>query len=523
MKKFFGSVIFMCLVSMMSCGGGAPASDKNVTPQIPPAPTALKATVAGGQVSLSWTGSTAADGYNIKRGSASGGPYSLLKASTQTSYADVSVSAGLTYYYVVTAYNSTGESGNSNEVSVTLTQSHTPTTYYVSPTGSDTALGTLTQPFATIQHGVNQMLAGDTLTLRAGNYHENVTVAASGTASAPITLAAYPGETTTLIGAQAPTGPWTVYNGSIYSTPWPAQPMQVFSDGHLLNEARWPNSPIEDLAGMTYERADAGNATSLTKANLPPVDLTGAWLRVMAGQSWVGYERQVTTDNQATGELDWTEPVNQLSELIPRRGNKFILFGKLNLLDAPGEWFWDPATQLLYVWTQDGASPAGRVEAGVAPAVLNLSGQSYITVNGLRARGGWFNLQDSTYCTIKNFQLYAPNWIRGYDGYNIKPEFYGGIEVTGTNNVINGGLIQFAGRASIYLAGSNNTVEQVTIQDSGMTWSNDAGIVASDGTQNLIQNNTIQRTSLAGATLGKSTEGLQQSRYHPLHLHGRLR
>ncbi|HEY1255501.1 MAG TPA: right-handed parallel beta-helix repeat-containing protein, partial [Terracidiphilus sp.] len=455
-----------------------------------------------GQVSLSWTGSTAADGYNIKRGSASGGPYSLLKASTQTSYADVSVSAGLTYYYVVTAYNSTGESANSNEVSVTLTQPHTPTTYYVSPTGSDTAPGTLTQPFATVQHGVNQMLAGDTLTLRAGNYHENVTVAASGTASAPITLAAYPGETTTLIGAQAPTGPWTVYNGSIYSTPWPAQPMQVFSDGHLLNEARWPNSPIEDLAGMTYERADAGNATSLTKANLPPVDLTGAWLRVMAGQSWVGYERQVTTDNQATGELDWTEPVNQLSELIPRRGNKFILFGKLNLLDAPGEWFWDPATQLLYVWTQDGASPAGRVEAGVAPAVLNLSGQSYITVNGLRARGGWFNLQDSTYCTIKNFQLYAPNWIRGYDGYNIKPEFYGGIEVTGTNNVINGGLIQFAGRASIYLAGSNNTVEQVTIQDSGMTWSNDAGIVASDGTQNLIQNNTIQRTSLAGATLG---------------------
>ncbi len=502
MKKFFGFVIFMCLVSMIGCGGGAPASDKNVTPQIPPAPTALKATVVGGQVSLSWTGSTAADGYNIKRGSASGGPYSLLKASTQTSYADVSVSAGLTYYYVVTAYNSTGESGNSNEVSVTLTQSHTPTTYYVSPTGSDTALGTLTQPFATIQHGVNQMLAGDTLTLRAGNYHENVTVAASGTASAPITLAAYPGETPTLIGAQAPTGPWTVYNGSIYSTPWPAQPMQVFSDGHLLNEARWPNSPIEDLAGMTYERADAGNATSLTKANLPPVDLTGAWLRVMAGQSWVGYERQVTTDNQATGELDWTEPVNQLSELIPRRGNKFILFGKLNLLDAPGEWFWDPASQLLYVWTQDGASPAGRVEAGVAPAVLNLSGQSYITVNGLHARGGWFNLQDSTYCTIKNFQLYAPNWIRGYDGYNIKPEFYGGIEVTGTNNVINGGLIQFAGRASIYLAGSNNTVEQVTIQDSGMTWSNDAGIVASDGTQNLIQNNTIQRTSLAGATLG---------------------
>jgi hypothetical protein len=253
---------------------------------------------------------------------------------------------------------------------------------------------------------------------------------------------------------------------------------------------------------MTYSIADAGDETSLTKANLPPVDLTGAWLRVMAGEAWVGYERQIVTDDQATGKLTWSEPVNQLSMLIPRRGNKFILFGKLNLLDAPGEWYWDQNAQMLYVWTQDGASPAGRVEAGTASAVLNLSNQSFITVNGLHARGGWFNLQNSISCAVKNFQLYAPNWIRGYDGYNVNPEFYGGIEVSGSGNVINGGLIEFAGRASIYLAGSNNTVEQVTIQDSGLTWSNDAGIVASDGTQNLIQNNTIQRTSLAGATLG---------------------
>ncbi len=504
MKKLLGLAILIFFINSTGCESGTSAN--NGTPQIPPAPTALKATVTGGQVALSWTGNAAATGYKVKRGSASGGPYTLQSTSTQTAYADTSVSAGSTYYYVVTAYNSAGESGNSNESSATLPQTHTPITYYVSPAGSDSAPGTLSQPFATVQHGVNQLLAGDTLTLRVGNYHENVTLSASGTASAPITLNVFTGETATLIGAQTVTGPWSVYSGSIYSTPWPTQPMQVFSDGHLLNEARWPNSPIEDLAGMTYERADAGNSTSLTKAGLPPVDLTGAWLRVMAGEAWVGYERQITTDNQATGELDWSEPVNQLSMLIPRRGNKFILFGKLNLLDAPGEWFWDPATQLLYVWTQDGASPAGRIEAGVAPAVLDLSNQSNIVVNGLHARGGWFNLQNSNSCTIKNFQLYAPNWIRGYDGYNVNPEFYGGIEITGTGNVVNGGLIQFAGRASIYLAGSNNTVEQVTIQDSGMTWSNDAGIVASDGTQNLIQYNTIQRTSLAGATLGSQLQ-----------------
>ena len=507
MREFFGFIITLYLVGAMGCGGVYHATGNNQSsgsggssPQIPAAPTALAASAGNAQVSLTWSASANAGGYNVKRGLASGGPYTLLASTPAASYTDASVSNGKIYYYVVTAYNTAGESGNSNEASAK--PARVPTTYYVSPSGSDSAAGTLEQPFATVQHGVNQLLAGDTLILRAGSYHESVTLARSGTAGAPITLAAYSGETPTLIGAQPVTGPWTISSGSIYKSSWPSQPMQVFSDGHLLNEARWPNSPIESLAGMTYAIADAGNSTSLTKAGLPPVDLTGAWLRLMPGQAWVGYDRQITSDDQANGKLTWSEPVNQLPELIPRRGNKFFVFGKLDLLDAPGEWYWDPNAQMLYVWTQDGASPAGRIEAGIAPAVLNLSGQSYITVNGLQARGGWFNLQNSTSCAIKNFLLYAPNWLRGYDGYAETPLFVGGIDVSGSGNQINGGLIEFAGRASIHLAGSGNTVEQVTIQDSGLTWSDETGIVASDGTQNLIQNNTIQRTALAGATLG---------------------
>ena len=120
MRKSFGFVILMFFVSMMGCGGGAPAGNNGGSPQIPAAPTALTATVANGQVSLSWTGSANASGYHVKRGSASGGPYTLLATSTQASYADTSVSMGTTYYYVVTAYNSAGESGNSNEASATL-------------------------------------------------------------------------------------------------------------------------------------------------------------------------------------------------------------------------------------------------------------------------------------------------------------------------------------------------------------------------------------------------------------------
>jgi hypothetical protein len=131
-------------------------------------------------------------------------------------------------------------------------------TYYVSPSGSDAFAGTLDKPFATVQFAVDQLHSGDVLNVRGGSYSETVTVRQSGSAGAPITIQAYPGECPILLGSRPVPGPWTLYRGSIYKTPWPTQPLQVFTDGHLLNEARWPNTAMEDFPNMTYLVADAG-------------------------------------------------------------------------------------------------------------------------------------------------------------------------------------------------------------------------------------------------------------------------
>jgi fibronectin type 3 domain-containing protein len=66
------------------------------------------AAVAGAphRVSLSWTGSTSPNisGYHVYRGTVSGGPYALTSTAlvSGTSYADNTVVAGQTYYYVTT-------------------------------------------------------------------------------------------------------------------------------------------------------------------------------------------------------------------------------------------------------------------------------------------------------------------------------------------------------------------------------------------------------------------------------------
>lgn len=70
-------------------------------------------------VALSWNASTSTvAGYKVYRGTQTGGPYTLQNASLQagTTYSDTNVIAGATYFYVVTAVDSSSqESSFSNE------------------------------------------------------------------------------------------------------------------------------------------------------------------------------------------------------------------------------------------------------------------------------------------------------------------------------------------------------------------------------------------------------------------------
>ena len=83
----------------------------------PLAPMTLTETYTNTQVTLNWSGVLWATGYNVKRGTISGGPYTTIADVTVPTYTDASGVSGTTYYYVVTAVNSEGEGAVSNEVS----------------------------------------------------------------------------------------------------------------------------------------------------------------------------------------------------------------------------------------------------------------------------------------------------------------------------------------------------------------------------------------------------------------------
>jgi len=73
-------------------------------------------------------------------------------------------------------------------------------TYYVATDGNDFDPGTENQPWLTIQHASDTMVAGDSVFIRAGVYNEHVSTMSSGNISDHIVYSAYPGETPIIDG-----------------------------------------------------------------------------------------------------------------------------------------------------------------------------------------------------------------------------------------------------------------------------------------------------------------------------------
>ncbi len=83
-------------------------------------PTGLRAHAdSDTQVTLSWNAANGASGYQVLRGTHSGGPYVLVTTTSALSYTQSGLAPGTTYYYVVRSKSGNKVSQSSAEVAVT--------------------------------------------------------------------------------------------------------------------------------------------------------------------------------------------------------------------------------------------------------------------------------------------------------------------------------------------------------------------------------------------------------------------
>jgi len=140
--------------------------------------------------------------------------------------------------------------------------------YYVATNGSDTGNGSASQPFRTIQKGIDAVSQpGDTVTVLPGTYPEQLTLRAHGTPGKPIVIKAAKKQEVILDGAERVCG-WRLldgthnvwgkefgdkapYNNDNDRWDMPPRSEQVFVDGKRCVHARDPLSDYSFTATLT--------------------------------------------------------------------------------------------------------------------------------------------------------------------------------------------------------------------------------------------------------------------------------
>ncbi len=387
----------------------------------------------------------------------------------------------------------------------------TATVYYVSLSGSDNNDGrSLDTPFRTIQKCANVATAGDTCLIRGGTYRETVVVPTSGAAGNPITFKNYNNESATISGAEViPNTSWTLHSGNIYKAPmnWSLNVRtggfnvndqvtnnQIFVDGQMMVEARWPNIPVEKVTRLT--NADKAQAVSATVANTYTATYFDPKLSVFPANYWQdtkinfgpGWNTVHTTCNiTASGSnfvtfqcnsdpgannsrTSWEVPPGN-DAYRPSAGNYYYLWGKLGALDYPGEWFRDgPADNgLLYLWTPDDSAPSTHiVEARKRLWAFDLRDTNYITIDGIRFFAATLRTGDyghyANHLLIQNIEA---RYLWHFQ--EIPPLFWEsgtyGIELGGDDNVLRDSYLAYSAGPMVRLYGQRNLASNNVIQD----------------------------------------------------------
>lgn len=118
---------FLLILSVSGCGGGGGSSQVIQSP--PSVPTGVNVAIsASNALTISWNSVANATSYNVYWSTSPGANKLSTKLSgiTSTNYVHTGLINGNTYYYVVTALNSYGESSISAEVFALLTTPHPP-------------------------------------------------------------------------------------------------------------------------------------------------------------------------------------------------------------------------------------------------------------------------------------------------------------------------------------------------------------------------------------------------------------
>jgi parallel beta-helix repeat protein len=259
--------------------------------------------------------------------------------------------------------------------------------YYVSNTGNDRNSGLgKNVPLQTPGMAAKKVLPGDVILLRRGDiFRESVEITAKN-----IEIRAYGAEEDPLpvISGAVPITGFKPYRDGIYIAETDATPGYLFADNELMTIARYPNEgwlrtiyweDKEVPRNATAEQlAEANSMIECPELTLHPLNADDFWVGAnirWRHHSW-WFETRKVIDYTSDGKLyvdDRSFSVREARRDAPK-GWGFYLDNKLELLDTPGEWYFDREQRRVYLYPPRGKDPNDMlIEGSVRSMGLSIS------------------------------------------------------------------------------------------------------------------------------------------------------
>lgn len=330
--------------------------------------------------------------------------------------------------------------------------------YYISPNGVDSSLGTLNAPLKTIDRALNKAVAGDRIIVREGTYRNRAGwfPTGSATASDPISIEAYPGETVN-ISAFTEISEWEPFDLSqekaIYQAPMPftmcgnssaiAGEDFLICNGTVLNEARWPAANIDEYpqsstGWATVESGDWISDPSVKHSEVtaeirdsdlqifPTNFLVGSYITILLGARWTLLSGIVVANDGDKLTFETKSPGNG-SFYKPDGRSLYFLYGKQEFLSYPGGWYREPNSNTVYAWLPDSTNPANStIEAKAINKLIDFWSRDFYQLENLNFIGATINITNASGIVVKGctFKWYAHRLYSATSWAWIGPAFY---------------------------------------------------------------------------------------------------
>lgn len=347
--------------------------------------------------------------------------------------------------------------------------------YYVSMEGSDANPGTEAAPFRTLQQAANIMHTGQKCVVRAGVYRESVKLIKGGVEGYPLVFEASPREKVVVDGTE-PIGAaaWTKHAEGIYKTPYAEPVEQLFVDGRMMVEARWPNARFDQMLdpGCWQPTGIGSRYGKIVDPALAEsgIDWTGALAVLNVAHQFFSWTREVAGHEKGSDTLVYDKNlpgITRYADLTKEwEDDKYYLVGKLDALDAPSEWFYDREAQMLYLYPPDGKNPADR-EIAIKKRDYGFLVRNcdYVILSGLEFFGCTFRFEGCNHCLVENCRVEFPSYSRRITEFDPDPCPVPGSFMSGENNTVRRTAIAHTPAEGLKMLGRNAAVENCIIHD----------------------------------------------------------